>query len=223
MKAQFDIRLACAAVMLTSLVSASDAAFIPVPPATTLFELVNVGPGGATPANVTYDATTHVFTATAPFGSAARPASLLFPAPLLLPHNQDIVGTFDLTATIANDGTVLGGMFMLNATSPALGILVPAALVSGTITDGGRSGGIFQLSGPMTISPSLAALVGPAGFAVLDFIGVPTFNANFSVATASQSPDIFGVRALAIPEPSTLFLALAALVALTGRRPAVLR
>jgi len=220
MKANRNIRGACVAVMLIGLVGASQAAFIAVPPPTTSFELVNTGPGGPTPANVTYDAITHVFTATAPFGSAARPATLLFPFPPLLPHNQDIVGTFDLVANIANDGTVLNGTFMVSATSPGLGIFIPATLLSGTIIDGGRSGGILQLSGPVAIAPNLEAVVGPTGSAVLDFIGVPDFNASFIASTASESPDIFGIRLQTVPEPSTLVLTIVALVALGSRRPA---
>jgi len=222
MKAHMNTRRACLAVMLISLVGASQAAFIPVPPPTTSFEFVNTGPGGSTSANVTYDAITHVFTATAPFGSLARPASLLFPFPLLLPHNQDIVGTFDLLATIANDGTVLDGTFMISATSPVLGIFVPVMLLSGTIVDGGRSGGILQLSGPMAIAANLEAVVGPTEFAVLNFIGVPDFNASFIAITASQSPDIFGIRLQTVPEPSTLVLTIVALGALGSRRRSAL-
>jgi hypothetical protein len=106
-----------------------------------------------------------------------------------------------------------------------LGLLAPTTLLSGSVLDDGFSSGIFQLSGGVTtVAAALQAIVGPLVAAKLDFIGIPNhFTADFTQPTASESPDIFLVSAIPIPEPASglLFaMGCAAILAFGWRRRA---
>jgi hypothetical protein len=206
------------ALMLVGLLGGApgvaEAVFISVPPVGSNFKFVNIGPVGANTATVIYDALTETLTASADFGPAARPASLVTATGPLLILAQDFVGTFSLTSNIDNAGTVLGGSFTLTGQSATLGILAPTTLLSGSVLDQGQSGGILQMSGDVTLlDPILEAVVGPIGFAVLNFIGAGgSFADSFIRVTTSQSPDIFLVSQ--VTEPASLALFCSGLVSL---------
>lgn len=173
------------------------------------------GIAGSHIADITYDATSEIFTAVTNYSA---PPDLQFTAlggfgPTVV---SDIQGTLILTATIDHNGAVDNGIFSLVGTVPSLGILFPQSLMSGHLHDDASlapgathpdgiccSIGEFELIGSApSFAPGLEAIFGPIDEVIFDEFTFGTFNftRNISDLTSTESP---AIGLFNIPEPST--------------------
>lgn len=167
-----------------------------------------------TTAATTYDAATDVFTVTSMFGRADEPAAVEdLSSTATIGH---VVGTFSLTATVDDAGTLSSGWFSWVVESTTLSIGAGATLLAGDVTavlyQPTLSG--FQILADITVSdPALEAEVGPVRSALINVITsagpyfyLDPWSATFDAPQSlTSSPVLFG-SPLDIPEPASLAL-----------------
>src|SRR5262245_15531203 len=170
-----------------------------------------LGIAGATPAMMSYNATTDILTATAPLGGI-NPAQAC-PFRVGDCTVRDIIGSFSMTVIVDEVGIDHGGVFVWIGQSAELGIAAPTTLLSGSIVDLENDFGCrcrLLLATVGFIDPHLRASVGPTASALLSFVGpgrcvqapgVAPYACDFSGPTATEAPVIFGF-AHKVPEPS---------------------
>lgn len=121
-------------------------------------------------------------------------------------------GSFSLSATVDDTGTLLGGSLTIGGTIPSLGA-VSGTLLTGTITKLGADGatGLVEFLLDVT-GGDLASLYGAVAGGILGTTGFTgSWDSDFSASGASAD-------VAAIPLPAALWLLLPALLTLVRRR-----